>query len=145
MLVDCQNVDKMSLIPWKEFRDCHDSPPPPPLVSARVRRSYYQTQDSSDPSGERIEGLELELKKMKRRLARAYKLMTRISAKQKHYKPETDMKSAEFSASSVCIDHQGLIKEENEMWIHSESKPGGSCAHCVCKNYQIRCQKAAAC
>ena len=42
----------------------------------------------------------------------------------------------------VCIDNQGFLKKENEKWTHRESRPGGSCAHCICENHQIHCQIA---
>ena len=111
----------------------------------RVRRSYSETdgdESIEDPSGERVEGLELELSRMKRKMARMYKLMTRMSAKQKLsydlHKIKPDLVN---DKKSVCIDYQGLFREENEKWTHVESKPGGSCAECICKSHQIHCQK----
>lgn len=86
VLVSCDTeIGQMSLIPWKEFRDCQSPPPPTSSSSSRVRRSSSQSEmaDHLDPNEERIEGLELELSSIKRRMARMYKSMTRISAKQK--------------------------------------------------------------
>ena len=122
----------------------------------RVRRSYSETdvdESFEDPSGERVEGLELELSRMKRKMARMYKLMTRMSAKQKLsydlHKFKLDLKNDKKSVNpdlvndkkSICIDYQGFFREENEKWTHVESKKGVSCAECICKSHQIHCQK----
>ena len=147
VLVSCDTeIGQMSLIPWKEFRDCQSPPPPTSSSSSRVRRSSSQSEmaDHLDPNEERIEGLELELSSIKRRMARMYKSMTRLSVQQKlnhgirKSKQDNDATVREY----VCIDNQGFLKKENEKWTHRESHPGGSCAHCICKHHQIHCQIA---
>ena len=120
-LMDCSSIPPMSLNPWFDCEHEHDG-----LVSQQRPKRSSTVFDSNDPSGERIEGIEdvliknkLALKKMERRMKRVYKAMALMTQK-----PDEE--------SAVCIDHQGIIRDDNESWIHSDQQ-SGICAQCACK------------
>lgn len=150
VLIDCAEIGGMSLNPWHE---CQVDP-----TISRQQRVRRSSESEDDPSGERVEGLEvvimknkIEMSKMKRRLARIYKAMVNIASVVK--RPVKD---------AVCIDFQGGIKSPNETWIHQNRS---NCARCICQvrllsgkfhfksnlvpfplqNGQISCQKVVEC
>lgn len=121
-LIECHQVPGMSLLPWKETNCQEDE-------KTRSRRSLKEEEDSNDPSGERVEGLEiiimknkLEMTKMKRRLNRIYNAMVKLTS--------IVVAKSHQKADSVCIDYQGTLKDDGDSWLHQD--PSKSCARCAC-------------
>ena len=121
-LVDCKELPQVSLLPWSEEGNC-DQNEAPEVPTARAKRSLSDSLDD-DPTGERIEGLEvvimknkLEMIRMRRQVQRmAHRLHSQIT----------------HSALDVCIDHAGVIREEREHWRHRDDK-NYNCAGCICQ------------
>jgi hypothetical protein len=138
--LNCDSVPLMSLNPWHEgnlsifnlkqiincFKGCEKKDN---LLSSRVRRSSNVIFDIDDPTGQRIEGIEVMLmrnndsmKRMKRRLLRFYKTVVRIASL---IRSKDD--------NSVCIDIHGTIRDDGDQWFHTDTSGNAKCADCICK------------
>ena len=111
----------MSLNPWYE---CQDDDPP--NVSRVKRDTTPISFDEEDPSGERVEGLEMIMLKNKREFQKMQRQMLRM------HRTIVQMKnnSAIHEEKSVCVDFDGSIRSNMELWKHSHS---GNCVSCQCK------------
>ena len=124
-LVNCKDLPQISLLPWFES-SCSTSKEASvssALSQGRSKRDIA-SNNAEDPTGERIEGLEvvimknkLEMLRMKRQIQR---VVTRLHSK------------TTLSPLDVCIDHSGTIREEREHWFHHDSK-NDKCAGCICQ------------
>ena len=121
ILERCTEVPQISLNPWYE---CQDDDPP--NVSRVKRDTTPISFDEEDPSGERVEGLEMIMLKNKREFQKMQRQMLRM------HRTIVQMKnnSAIHEEKSVCVDFDGSIRSNMELWKHSHS---GSCVSCLCK------------
>lgn len=123
-LVGCENVPEMSLLPWKET-NCQEENEE---HKTRSRRSIAG-DSQEDPSGERVEGLEviimknkLEMSKIQRRLNRLYKAMVKLTSL---------VVARSHQKDSVCIDYRGTLRDNGDSWLHQDPS-SKSCARCAC-------------
>ena len=120
ILERCSEVPKISLNPWHE---CQDDLP---NVSTRVKRDTTTTKsfDEDDPSGERVEGLEIIMLKNKLEFQKMQRQMIRM------HRTIVQMKDSAVHEKSVCVDFDGSIRSNMELWKHSHF---GNCVSCLCK------------
>ena len=100
--------------------------------SDRLRRSAQHSYPEDKPANltviednldSRLEGLEDKVQKLKHKVQR---YRTKISQMQKLLPI-----GSWDEESSICIDHQGSIKSNGEIWIHRSSDD--RCARCSCQ------------
>ena len=108
--------------PWHE---CQDDQPNVSRVKRDATKTTTKSFDEDDPSGERVEGLEiimlknkLEFQKMQRQMLRMHRTLVQMK------------NSAVVDEKSVCVDFDGSIRSNMELWKHSHS---GNCVSCQCK------------
>jgi len=120
--VSCQHLPRMSFNPWT---DCGEEEEIPVSLSRQRRDTSVQHKvKTKEPIGKSESFLLNEISKLERRIEELEGSCT---------------KSKNHDITAVCIDFNGKMRKDEEVWEYPFNDEEDKCVQCVCQDQDIRC------
>jgi len=125
--LSCNRIPRMSFNPWTDCAEEEEVP----ISLTRIRRDAQSVSKKSDSKDDKRHRRNTRFMKKSSLLKVIKQLEERIAI--------LEHKRGNSKSTPICIDFNGKIRMDNEVWNFSSESENKECVQCECKEQQIRC------